>query len=535
MFRIYSCSRASILVPIITKIINLSLSTGNFPLLFKHSLVTPLLKKPSLDKEILSNYRPVSNLSFISKLTERIVLSRINDYLTSNSLLNPHQSGFTKRHSTETLLTSLYNKLVSAISHQQVSCLCLLDISAAFDTIDHNILLQRLSTWFGFTDTALLWIQTYLSSRSFSVKTPDTSSQSCPLTCGVPQGSVLGPLLFILYTTPLSSLIKASSVDHHLYADDTQLFISFSPSSFSDSIDHLLHLVKQISSWMTSNMLCLNPSKTEFILIGLREQLKKIPDPSISLDLDSVSTHTFIANSPVRNLGVTFDQNLSFSDHITHLSRSCFMHIRDLRRIRPMLDFKTASTIATSIVHAKLDYCNSLFLNIDITQINRLQAIQNALARAVTKTPKHHHITPVLKSLHWLKIPERIEYKVISLTYNSLQTSQPSYLRQLFTVQPLRSTRSSSTLTLLRPSVTSSLKFANRSIAIAVPPLWNKLPPVLRQISDPSYELTKTSPLAISPQVFHSKLKTLLFHKSYPDSFSSPHLPRHFNSKHHPP
>ena len=251
---------------------------------------------------------------------------------------------------------------------------------------------------------------------------------------------------------------------------------------------------------------------------------------SISITLDSAPTHTFTANSPVRNLGVVFDQNLSFADHITDLSRSCFMHVRDLRRIRPMLDFKTASTIATSIVHAKLDYCNSLFLNIDITQINRLQAIQNALARAVTKTPKHHHITPVLKSLNWLKIRERIEYKVISLTYNSLQTSQPSCLRQLFTVQPLRSTRSSSTLTLLRPTVTSSLKYANRSIAIAVPPLWNKLPPVLRQISDPSYELTKTSPLAISPQVFHSKLKTLLFHKSYPDSFSSPHLPRHFNS-----
>src|SRR5678815_180899 len=115
-------------------------------------------------------------------------------------------------------------------------------------------------------DTALLWIQTYLSSRSFSVKTPDTSSQSCPLTCGVPQGSVLGPLLFILYTAPLSSLIEASSVDHQLYADDTKLFISFSPSSFSDSIDHLLRVVKQIFSWMTSNLLCLNTSKTEFIL-----------------------------------------------------------------------------------------------------------------------------------------------------------------------------------------------------------------------------------------------------------------------------
>src|SRR6218665_3655649 len=123
---------------------------------------------------------------------------------------------------------------------------------------------------------------------------------------------------------------------------------------------------------MTSNLLCPNPSKIEFILIGLREQLKKIPDLSISLNLDSTSTHMFTPTSPVRNLGVTFDQNLSISDHITHLSRSCFMHILDLRRIRPMLDLKTASTIATSIVHAKLDYCNSLFLNIDITAASKL-------------------------------------------------------------------------------------------------------------------------------------------------------------------
>src|SRR6218665_99000 len=119
---------------------------------------------------------------------------------------------------------------------------------------------------------------------------------------------------------------------------------------------------------MTSNILCLNPSKTEFLLIDLRDQLKKVPEPYISINPDSASTHACICTptSPVRNLGVIFDQNLSFSDHITQPSRSCFMHIRDLRRIRPMLDLKTASAIATSIVHAKLDYCNSLLMNIDV-------------------------------------------------------------------------------------------------------------------------------------------------------------------------
>ena len=139
------------------------------------------------------------------------------------------------------------------------------------------------------------------------------------------------------------------------------------------------------------------------------------------------------------------------------------MHIRDLRRIRPMLDFKIASTIATSIVHAILDYCNSLFINIDITQINRLQAIQNALARAVTKTPKHYHITLVLKSLHWLKIPERIEYKVISLTYNTCTSILPALISPSVVHSPISSFKQF----LFDPhTISSSLKFHNRSIAV---------------------------------------------------------------------
>src|SRR6218665_1245110 len=127
---------------------------------------------------------------------------------------------------------------------------------------------------------------------------------------------------------------------------------------------------------MSSNLLCLNPSKTEFIIISISAQIKKIPDPSIHLSYNTSST-TFTSDSPVRNLGVTFDPHLSFPCHISNLSRSCFMHIRDLRRIRPMLD---SCTIATSIVQSKLDYCSSLFLNLDSTQIHRLQLIQNSLA-----------------------------------------------------------------------------------------------------------------------------------------------------------
>src|SRR6218665_2815233 len=177
-------------------------------------------------------------------------------------------------------------------------------------TIGHNILLQRLSSWFSTSSTALLWFQSYLSTRSFFVKACSHSSQSLPLSCGVPQGSILDPLLFILSTTTLSHLIKPSSVDHHLYADDTQLFISFSPASFSTSIAQLLSAVNQLSQWMSSNLLCFNPSKTEFIIIGLSAQIRKIPDPSIHLSNNSSST-SFTSDAPVRNPGVTFDPHLS--------------------------------------------------------------------------------------------------------------------------------------------------------------------------------------------------------------------------------
>ena len=147
---------------------------------------------------------------------------------------------------------------------------------------------------------------------------------------------------------------------------------------------------------------------------------------------------------------------------------------------RPYLDTKTASTIATSIVHSKLDYCNSLYHNLPKCQITRLQRIQNSLAHAVVKAPKFSHTTPILRSLHWLKITERIEYKLLSLTYKVLTTTQPSYLHNLITVQPPRSTRSSSLVTLARPS-TSSLRITDRSFQYASPRLWNQLPAPLRQ------------------------------------------------------
>jgi len=183
-------------------------SSGQFCHSLKKSSVTPLLKKSSLDKENLSNYRPISNSSFISKILERVIMSRLTEHLTDNQLLNSSQSAYRKLHSMETVLLSLHDHLINAIGSQQASCLCLLDLSAAFDTIDHTILLDRLSLWFGIHGTALNWFKSYLSHRTFSVRCSGLCSCPQQSLYGVPQGSVVGPLLFTLYTTPLSSLIS---------------------------------------------------------------------------------------------------------------------------------------------------------------------------------------------------------------------------------------------------------------------------------------------------------------------------------------
>ena len=198
--------------------------------------------------------------------------------------------------------------------------------------------------------------------------------------------------------------------------------------------------------------------------------------------------------------------------------------------MRPYLDSNTALTIANSIVHSKLDYCNSLYYNLSKSQITRLQQIQNSLARTVVKAPKCCHITPILHSLHWLKVSERVEYKLFSLTYKVLTTTQPPYLHDLISDQPPRNTRSSYHVTLARPPTSSSLLITDRSFRYASPCLWNQLPSSLGQphsspsVSDlpihapatSSYSLNLPLSPSITTSFFHSRLKTYLFRKSFP-------------------
>ena len=245
-----------------------------------------------------------------------------------------------------------------------MSALVLLDLSAAFDTVDHKILLTRLSTFFGIKGSALDLLSSYLQDRTQAVVIDSYPSPTAPLTTGVPQGSVLGLLLFTLYTTPLAALLQSSGLLHHMYADDTQLYISFSAKDSISALAHLTTTLESVHAWLTRNRLALNPSKTEFLLIGLNRQREKVNFNSFSFAGSTVS-----ATSSARNLGVIFDSELSFDSHISSVTRSCYHIIRQLRQIRPLLDHNTAVSLANSLVSSRLDFCNSLFYGLPDTSM----------------------------------------------------------------------------------------------------------------------------------------------------------------------
>ena len=190
---------------------------------------------------ISTTFVQFSNLNFISKILEKVVASRIQSHLSSNSLSSSFQSAYRIFHSTETTLLKIHNDLILAMDRGEITSLILFDLSAAFDTVDHSILLTRLQNWFGLDGLSLNWFTSYLSSRSQAVSINDSISAFSTLSCGVPQGSVLGPLLFTLYTTPLGSVISKNSLKYHLYADDTQLYISFTPTNSALCLGNTYH------------------------------------------------------------------------------------------------------------------------------------------------------------------------------------------------------------------------------------------------------------------------------------------------------
>ena len=486
------------LLPLTTEIINMSLRIGDVPTSLKHGLIKPIIKKFGLEC-IKNNYRPVSNLTFLGKLIESAVIHQYTEHLVSNNLTDDKQSAYKKYHSTETLLTKLHNDIMLSLGRGEVVMLVLLDLSAAFDTIDHKILLNRLEHMYGLGGTALKWMESYITDRTQSVAIKDSSSCPVHLTCGVPQGSKLGPILFNSYIAPLSKIANKHMVEDEKYADDEQLIVAFKPTlpNQHNYVSKMENCITEIRKFLIENKLCNNSEKTELLLIGDRSKLAQLHIDSISIDNTVIK-----ATDNVKNLGVFFDKHMSMEKQVNSMCKKAYYNIKNISKIRKSLSLDDAKTVVNALVTPHLDYGNSLLTGINKKLLNKLQVAQNSAVRLIHRVNKRDPVTQLRKQLHWLPIPARIQYKIATTVWKGLNNQAPKYIKDLITIRrPPRELRSSHRNILDYPDPTTRNKYTERSFSVMAPKIWNKLSLVSR--NKPSLDCFKKS------------LKTELFTKFY--------------------
>ena len=351
----------------------------------------------------------------------------IRYYLSEANLLPSHQSAYKKHNSTETALLKVCSDIISHLDMGDCALLAFLDLSAAFDTVDKRILFEWLSRSFGIEDIALRWFQSYLTNRTEYVLFNGNKSSIRVVQFGVPQESVLGPLLFVLYTSDLEKIAENHNLDAHFYADDSQLYI-FRKPQFADSAQtRLIACLDDFAQWMSANRLKLNPDKTEFMRCATARRLPQLTNEVVTFGNSTISPAT-----TVRNLGVVVDQKFSFQTHVNKTVSSCFYQLRRLKSSVKALPFETAKTLVNSFVISRIDYCNSLLAGTPQCLLSRLQRVMNKAARMLCRCSRGDHISRIIKErLHWLRIPQRIQFKLCLLVYKSLHGKAPVYLSNL--------------------------------------------------------------------------------------------------------
>ena len=405
--------------------------------------------------------------------------------------MDPLQSAYRKGRSTETALLRIHNNILRAVDKGKGVCLVLLDLSAAFDTVDHNILLTFLEQYIGLEGAALDIFRSYLEGRTQCVSIDGVLSEVCELMYGVPQGSVLGPIVFCIYTIPLGHILKYYNINYHIYADDTQLYCSFDSDCAEEVLVSLQDCIADIRSWMIKNKLKINDDKTEFLVITS-------PHSKLSKDMHiKIGQTEILPSNHCKSLGVMFDERMAMDKQVSNICRAALFHIRNISAIRDLISSSAAAQLMHSLVSSRIDYCNSLLYGIPDYRIKQIQRVQNIAARVVALSSKYDHISPVLRELHWLPVDKRILFKILLLTYKCVNCLAPSYLCDL--VSPVQNTRvlRSNSKGLLTIPVTRMKTYGDRSFSYAAATEWNKLPMDIRQ--------------STSVNAFKAKLKTFLF------------------------
>ena len=476
-------------VPIWLELINLSLEEGSMENL-KCGVLVPLIKSldSATDFEEYKNYRPVTNLVILSKLIERVVDARIETHMIKNDLHSPNHYAYKTDHSTELLLTKVSNDLLISCDNKKPTLVMFLDLSAAFDTVDQDRLVQILRDDIGIRGVALKWFESYLRKRTQKVKIGDEYSDELVLDYGVTQGSILGPKLFNIYTKPFPEQLRVVSVSVEGYADDNQLMkefnIIFQVEALGEGIEETFKIIEK---WMFDNYLKLNSGKTQIMVIAPEGILKYI-----------TINGTFISGNCIRfvecakNLGAYIDCCMSMDVQVKKVVSSCFSTIRQLSRIKCFVTTDQLQLLTCSLVLSVMDYCNILYYGMSEENMNKLQRVQNSAARIACKVSCRDKVKSeeLLHELHWLQVRDRVIFKVLVIVHKCVYGNAPVNLRKL-----VRFSQSRRLKTLEVREFQSS--FGERAFSVCGPRLWNALPTKMR--------------LEAEIDVFKTGLKTYLF------------------------
>lgn len=408
-----------------THLINYCLETSTFPEVWKKSIIVPLPKTSTACR--FEDLRPISILPALSKVLESFIHLQLLEHIEEFDVLPNTQSGFRSGFSTTTALSKVLNDVISNMDNSKVTVMALLDFSKAFDVIDHDLLIAKL-VHYGCGESALKLLINYLKGRSQCVKLNSTLSEYLQITRGVPQGSVLGPLLFVIFTADLPKVLP-EGINSHEYVDDTQLNISGEPSSINEIVRDVNVCLELVLRWSSSNGLFLNPSKTVCLCVGssrCRAVANNVKCTDILLDNNVINF-----NEKTKNLGVIWDCGLTFENHVNKICSMGYFKLKALYRYKHLLPSEVKWNLIQSLVLCHVDYCSAVYYGCLTGYLkNKLQVLQNACLRYAYYVDRWDHVTPTYNSQQILKIEARCELQFALLLYSVYKSGRPGYLHE---------------------------------------------------------------------------------------------------------